>query len=149
LGSEVECTGDESSCDVETCCAPHTVCENKDNSDSVEEKLNEIICICDEYKSEGWTWKRHDFSDELETKLKNLQSAAGNVNESSKKYLKRWQKRVDFFVHLHDSADDNTVDNTFFHRRVWRKVCRAIKRENTFMTRTARFIDSDSQQSEP
>jgi len=113
---------------------------NKEDPDTVEAKLLEVSCLCDDYISTGFTWELNELSDDLESKVEALQAAGGVLTDSSPKFLKKWKKRMDFAAHLHDNVDVGTVD--FFHRRVWRKVCRAIKRPQQFLIKAAKRLDS-------
>merc|ERR1711970_1210879 len=42
---------------------------NKDDPDTVEAKLLEVVCLCDDYRSNGFTWALNELSDDLETKV--------------------------------------------------------------------------------
>jgi hypothetical protein len=114
--------------------------QNKDDPDTVEAKLLEVICLCDDYRSTGFTWELNELSDDLESKVEALRDAGGDLTDSSPNFLKKWKKRLNFAAHLHDNVDVGTVD--FFHRRVWRKVCRAIKLPQQFLIKAAQRLDS-------
>jgi len=114
--------------------------QNKQDPNTIEAKLLEVFCLCDDYRSAGFTWELNELSDDLETKVEDLRDAGGSLTGSSPNFLKKWKKRLGFAAHLHDNVDVGTVD--FFHRRVWRKVCRAIRRPKQFLIKAAKRLDA-------
>ena len=119
-----------------------TLCENKDDSDNITDTFDEVVCLCEEYESEGWTWGRNVLTDDLERKVRKLEQAGGELTDTSPAFLRKWKKRMRFHVYLHESADDNTLNNVFYHRRVWRRVCLSTKRRREMMRTFALKIDS-------
>ena len=81
-------------------------------------------------------------TDDLERKVRKLEQAGGELTTTSPAFLKKWKERMRFHVYLHESADDNTVNNAFYHRRVWRRICLSTKRRREMMRTFALKIDS-------
>merc|ERR1712072_688345 len=126
----------------ETTAPPLTDCEEAPADAGAEETLEEVLCLCDEFRTDGWSWERNALTSRLVSQMENLREAGGPISNDSPKFLQKWNRRINFSLFHHETNDDNTVNNVYDHRRMWRKVCRNKKVKEDFLRKAAEKIDN-------